>query len=143
MVLEAVDRSFATREEALGIAKHHLNSVVNRMKQQADLHRSDRKFEVGQWVFLKLQPYRQVLAALRSTQKLAPRYFGPHRICQKVGPVEYRLELLSEPRVHPTFQVSFLKLCPDPLFKQRHLPLDWLEPPPNLVLEKILNKRIG
>jgi hypothetical protein len=30
----------------------------NRMKQQADQHRSERSFEVGDWVFLRLQPYK-------------------------------------------------------------------------------------
>ena len=32
----------------------------NRMKQQADQHRSERSFEVGDWVFLRLQPYKQI-----------------------------------------------------------------------------------
>jgi hypothetical protein len=30
------------------------------MKQQADQHRSERSFEVGDWVFLRLQPYKQM-----------------------------------------------------------------------------------
>jgi hypothetical protein len=30
----------------------------NRMKQQADQHHSERSFEVGDWVFLILQPYK-------------------------------------------------------------------------------------
>jgi hypothetical protein len=27
------------------------------MKNQADKHRSEREFSVGDWVYLKLQPY--------------------------------------------------------------------------------------
>ena len=30
------------------------------MKQQADQHRSERSFDVGDWVFLRLQPYKQI-----------------------------------------------------------------------------------
>jgi hypothetical protein len=30
----------------------------NHMKQKADQHRSERSFEVGDWVFLRLQPYK-------------------------------------------------------------------------------------
>jgi len=37
------------------------------------LRRSDGEFQIGQWVLLKLQPYRQISAAARSSQKLAPR----------------------------------------------------------------------
>ena len=30
------------------------------MKQKADQHRSERIFDVGDWVFLRLQPYKQM-----------------------------------------------------------------------------------
>jgi hypothetical protein len=32
----------------------------NRMKQQINQHHSEREFEVGDWVFLRLQPYKQM-----------------------------------------------------------------------------------
>jgi hypothetical protein len=39
----------------------------NRVKQQADQHRSERSFEVGDWVFLRLQPYKQ-MSLMSSTE---------------------------------------------------------------------------
>jgi hypothetical protein len=30
------------------------------MKQQVDQHHSERSFEVGDWVFLRLQPHKQM-----------------------------------------------------------------------------------
>ena len=42
--------------------------------------------------------------------KLNPRYIGPFRIIEKIGPVAYRLELLSElSRIHNIFHVSMLR----------------------------------
>ena len=57
------------------------------------LRRSDREFQIGQWVLLKLQPYRQISTAARSSQKLAPRYYGTCRILEKVDLVAYKLQL--------------------------------------------------
>ena len=48
-----------TRETQLAVLKDHLATAQNRMKLQADRHRSDRQFSVGEKVLLKLQPYVQ------------------------------------------------------------------------------------
>ncbi|GKB78209.1 homeodomain-like protein [Tanacetum coccineum] len=44
--------------------------------------------------------------------KLAPRYVGPFKIFERIGPVAYRLRLPQElSSVHDTFHVSTLKKC--------------------------------
>ena len=44
--------------------------------------------------------------------KLAPRYVGPIEILERIGKVDYRLELLEElSNIHPTFHVSNLRKC--------------------------------
>ena len=45
-------------------------------------------------------------------RKLSPRYVGPFRICKRVGPVAYQLELQEElSLIHNTFLVSNLQKC--------------------------------
>ena len=80
------------------------------MKQQADQHCSDRSFDVGDWVFLRLQPYKQMsLKQAKKDNKLSLKYYGPYKVLQKIGTMAYKLELLASSRVHPIFHVSCLK----------------------------------
>jgi hypothetical protein len=80
------------------------------MKQQANQHRSERSFEVGDWVFLRLQPYKQMsLKKSKKDNKLSPKYYGPYKVLQKIVTMAYKLELHASSRVHPVFHVSCLK----------------------------------
>lgn len=91
------------------LLQQHLARAKQRMKSQADKRRSERVFQVGDMVFLKLQPYVQTTVAPRSSQKLSFRYFGPYHILARVGSVAYKLDLPASSAVHPTFHVSQLK----------------------------------
>ncbi|XP_070006003.1 uncharacterized protein [Nicotiana sylvestris] len=73
-----------------------------------DSKRRDLSFNVGDAVFLRLQPYRQKSLAKRPNEKLS-RYFGPYKIVRKVGPVSYEVQLPQTSKVHPIFHVSLLR----------------------------------
>jgi hypothetical protein len=58
---------------------------LDRMKQQADQGRFERKFTEGDQVFLRLQPYKKNSLKVNHCQKLAPKFYGPYTILKHVG----------------------------------------------------------
>lgn len=88
------------------LIQQHLTRAQKRMKHQADKSRSERVFSVGDWVYLKLQPYIQASLAPRANQKLAYKFFGPFQVVSRVGDVAYKLKLPDESAIHPIFHVS-------------------------------------
>ncbi|GAA0167799.1 hypothetical protein LIER_40449 [Lithospermum erythrorhizon] len=91
--------------------KQNLQQVQSRMKMFVDTKRTDREFVEGDLVYLKLQPYRQNSLSLRKHLKLAVKYYGPFKIIQRIGPVEYKRKFPETSRIHPVFHVSLLKKC--------------------------------
>ena len=85
-------------------------TAQGKMKTQADKHRQERSFAVGDWVFLRLQPYRQQSLAYKGKWKLSPRYFGPFKVLKRIWTVSYKLELPPKSKLHLVFHVLCLKL---------------------------------
>lgn len=81
------------------------------MKDQADTRRPDVNYHPGEWVLLKLRPHRQSTAkgSQAFSGKLAKRFYGPFQIIERIGKVDYRLQLLAEARIHSVFHCSMLK----------------------------------
>jgi len=140
-----VDHRLRSREEVLSLLKENLWNAQEWMKLYADRKRSERVFQVGDWVFLKLQPYRQKSVAMRHNMKLAPRYYGPFQVLQKIGTIASKLDLPSSSKMHLVFHVSSLKkklgdqISPLPTLP----PVDVegsVQPEPELILDRRMKK---
>ncbi|GJX76316.1 putative reverse transcriptase domain-containing protein [Tanacetum coccineum] len=94
----------------------------DRQKSYADKRRKPLEFSVGDFVLLKVLPWKGVVR-FGKKGKIAPRFVAPFEIIKKVGLVAYWLDFLEELNgVHDTFYVSNLKKClTDPTLQ---VPLD-------------------
>lgn len=107
--VDEVEKMTAERNLIIDELKENLEKAQNRMKQQANKHRRDVQYEVGDLVYLKIQPYKLKSLARRKNQKLSPRYYGPFPIIEKINPAAYKLKLPEDSQAHPVFHISLLK----------------------------------
>ncbi|KAL5785451.1 hypothetical protein ACOSQ2_007843 [Xanthoceras sorbifolium] len=107
--VEAVDEYLRDRTTILRDLRRNLLVACDPMKTLANQHCREVHFAMRDYVYLKLQPYRQTSVSFRSSVKLALRFFGPFEILAKVGPVAYRLALPPEAHIHDLFHVSLLR----------------------------------
>lgn len=108
--LDAVDIALRTRDQILQSLRQNLLHAQQRMKATFDSKHRHVEFQVGDRVLLKLQPYKQLSVGTRRHQKLLPKFYGPYKIEQRIGPVAYKLEFPPGIKLHLVFHVSKLKL---------------------------------
>ena len=81
----------------------------SRQKSYADPKRRNVEFQVGDYVFLRVSPWKGV-RRFGKKGKLSPRFVGPFEILERIGQVAYRLALPSAlSAVHNVFHVSALR----------------------------------
>ncbi|GJV43125.1 FAR1-related sequence 5-like protein, partial [Tanacetum coccineum] len=97
--------------EKISQINDRLKAARDRQKSYADKRRKPLEFSVGEYVLLKVSPWKGMLR-FEKKEKLAPRLFEPFEIIERIGLVAYRLDLPKElDSVHDTFHVSNLKNC--------------------------------
>ena len=79
------------------------------MKAYADRSRRAVTLSMGDWVYLKLQPYRLKSLANKRNDKLSPSFYGPYQIKKQIDLVAFELDLPPARKIHPVFHASLLK----------------------------------
>ena len=124
----AIDRA-EKMQTALRFVKEHLGVAQERQRRNADRHRRDASFKVGDSVLLSTEGLE-----LRSgTNKLCSRYVGPFEVIEVVNANAYKLKLPPQLQaLHPTFNIEKLKPYRDgrTLFPTRPQRFD--RPPPEI-----------
>nr|GEZ84329.1 hypothetical protein [Tanacetum cinerariifolium]GFA53327.1 hypothetical protein [Tanacetum cinerariifolium] len=106
--LASTDVVLATMKKIETI-RERLKVARDRWKTYADNRRRPIEFNVGNFVMLKVSPWKGVLR-FKIKGKLSPRFIRPFKFLKRVGEVAYVLELPKEIRdIHNTFHVSYLR----------------------------------
>lgn len=87
LVQETIDMVFQIKER--------IKAARDRQKSYADNRRKPLEFNVGDFVMLKVSPWKDVVR-FGKKGKLALRYVGPFEITERIGLVAYRLKLPEE-----------------------------------------------
>ncbi|XP_021974122.2 uncharacterized protein LOC110869108 [Helianthus annuus] len=116
-LLRGMEKQLVPNEEGTLYFMGHIwvplfGEARGRQKSYADRRRKPLAFDEGDMVLLKVSPWKGV-ARFGKRGKLNPRYIFPFKILEKIGTVEYKLELPEELNgVHDTFHMSNLKKSP-------------------------------
>lgn len=79
--MSLVDQLLEDTDAILDDLRMHLLQAQQKMKHYADEKCHHEEFEVGQMILLKLQPHRQHSLAHQKSEKLAPSFYEPYKLC--------------------------------------------------------------
>ncbi|KAJ9523830.1 hypothetical protein QJQ45_020031, partial [Haematococcus lacustris] len=119
-------------------ARHFMELAQRRQAYMANKGRKEVEYHTGQLVLLSTKNLRMKPG---KAKKLLPRFIGPFKVLEHVGPVAVRLDLpQAMARMHPVFHVSLLRPYTS---EHPHLPppVEWLDEAPLYEVEKLLAHR--
>jgi hypothetical protein len=104
-----LDKQLKERDISIHEIRDRLLTAQAHMKQYYDQGHRNVALDVGDWAWLHLYQRSTTGITDKSTGKLAPRYFGPYLVLERIGEVAYCLQLPPRAKIHDVFHVVFLK----------------------------------
>jgi hypothetical protein len=133
MRVAAVDQQQRDRDIFLAEVRNRLLQAQGIMKTAHDKQHRHLEFNVGDWAWLRLNQRAAISVCNGPLSKLAPKYFRPYQVLERIGPVSYRLQLPQRAHIHDVFHVAFLKKFDDtaptaiptlpPIVRERTVPV--------------------
>lgn len=94
------------KDSLLVLIKQYLHKAQERMKLFYDKRHNEMTFEIGDWVYLKLQAHKQHFIERRIVHKLFAKYYGPFEVIKRIGTVAYKLRRPNSAKIHPVWPCS-------------------------------------
>ncbi|GKC24457.1 ty3-gypsy retrotransposon protein [Tanacetum coccineum] len=88
----SIENSLLEHQKIMSSLKHSIEVSKQKMVTQANKHRLDKHFEVGEFVYLRLHKYRQTSVHNRTNHKHSRLFYGPYKVIERIGEVAYKLE---------------------------------------------------
>lgn len=82
--VHVVDQLLRTKDDIIKLLKSNLAEAQNKMRTQANQHRREIEFAVGDQVYLRPQPYSQQSVIFRKSLNLSPHFYGPYKILSRI-----------------------------------------------------------
>jgi hypothetical protein len=102
--VEGVNAILRDKQATLLQLKSNLKAQ-ERMNKNEDKYRVERRFSSGDWVYIKIQTYRQITIGGVRNQNLSPKFYGPFKVIKYVRHVTYKLNLPVGSQIHLIFHV--------------------------------------
>lgn len=122
-------------------AKRCMMAAQQRQKRYYDANRTDVAYAIG--TDMLLSSANLDLKVLKTgTRKLAPKWVGPFKVTERVGPLGYRLALPASMKAHDVFHVCYLKPYRDDKRVQSPPIPEMIDDEPEFEVETILDHRV-
>ena len=95
-------------EQTVREVQKNLKVAQDRQKSYADLKTQHKEFSIEDHVYLWFNPKKRSLKLVSFT-KLAPRFYGPFQLLERIGHMAYKLGLPTHLQIHNVFHISLLK----------------------------------
>ena len=115
---------------AISRAQENIVKAQTSMKDQADKHRRDHPFQIGDKVMLNTKNLN--LPSSHSC-KLSPKWIGPFEVTECRHKDSFKLDLQGKLKIHPVFHANLLKpwICNDDIKFPNHVQ----DPPPAVIID--------